>query len=142
MADDWPLVLSAACFLVAAASLLNVWSSGAVKRSVEHRASTAAVQPTFSQLYPMPIENLVDLHTRLADLVEHRACIAAMQATDAQLQAMPIEGLLDLQTRLADFVARERVQLDTSIAAAERLDRIIAAKSAPRELTRTDVVGR
>jgi hypothetical protein len=63
---------------------------------------------------------------------ERRAYATARNATDAQLAAMSVEHLLDLRTRLADFADREQDLLDSSIAAAERLDRIIVAKDAAR----------
>lgn len=67
---------------------------------------------------------------------ERRAYATALNATDTQLEAMPMQHLLDLRTRLTGFAAREQDLIDTSIAAAERLDAIIVAKDTARQLTR------
>ncbi|HEX9089563.1 MAG TPA: hypothetical protein VF867_18880 [Arthrobacter sp.] len=61
---------------------------------------------------------------------ERRAYATARNATDTQLSAMPLGHLLDLRARLADFAERQWDLLDSSIAAAERLDLIIMAKDA------------
>lgn len=68
-------------------------------------------------------------------LNERRAYATALNATDAELEAQPLDRLLDLRTRLGSFAEREQDLLDTSIAAAERLDAIIVAKDTARRLT-------
>lgn len=65
---------------------------------------------------------------------ERLAYATAVYATDAQLQAMPVEHLLDLRARLSGFVEREQ-RLPDAFIAAERLDRVIAAKDTGRQLT-------
>jgi hypothetical protein len=66
---------------------------------------------------------------------ERRAYATALNATDAELEAQPLDRLLDLRTRLGSFAEREQDLLDSSIAAAERLDAIIVAKDTARRLT-------
>ncbi len=65
---------------------------------------------------------------------ERRAYATALNATDAQLDSMPVEHLLDLRARLTDFAEREQDRLDTSIAAAKRLDSFIVSKDTARRL--------
>lgn len=68
-------------------------------------------------------------HTRnLKHSGERRAYATARDATDTQLSDVPLDHLLDLRARLADFAERELDLLDSSIAAARRLDSVIVAK--------------
>lgn len=67
---------------------------------------------------------------------ERSAYATALNATDTQLEAMPVEHLLDLRVRLAGFAEREWDLLDSSLAAAERLDAVIVAKDTARRITR------
>lgn len=77
-------------------------------------------------------------HTRhLKHSSERRAYATARNATDTQLSAAP----LDLRARLADFAERELDLLDSSIAAAERLDSAIVAKDTARRQSALLAVG-
>jgi hypothetical protein len=66
---------------------------------------------------------------------ERSAYFTALHATESELDGMTVAHLLDLRVRLDGYAEREQERLDSSIAAALRLDRVIIAKDTARRLT-------